>query len=243
MKEEDVLKKLEIDEHYYGDFGKKYLSNSDISTLLTNPLALGQPSKPSPAFLVGGYFHTAILEPDKLKKFKVIESSSRNTKAYKEISGGELCLLQSEVDKIELMTEKVLANNVCKDLIRGINIEYEKPGITELEGQMWKGKADIINHDEQLIVDLKTTNDINKFRYSASKYNYDSQAYIYSKLFGYEFIFIVIDKNNHQIGLFDCSPQFYERGADKVQRAAEQYKLFYQSEDFDPKQFFINQTL
>lgn len=243
MKEADVLKKLEIDEYYYGDFGKKYLSNSDISTLLTNPLALGQPSKPSPAFLVGGYFHTAILEPDKLVKFKVIESSSRNTKAYKEMSGGELCLLQSEVDKIELMTEKVLANNVCKDLIRGINVEYEKPGITELAGQMWKGKADIVNHDEQLIIDLKTTADINKFRYSASKYNYDSQAYIYSKLFGYEFVFIVVDKNNHQIGLYDCSPQFYERGADKVARAAEQYKLFYQSEDFDPQQFFINQTL
>lgn len=243
MKEADVLKKLEIDEYYYGDFGKKYLSNSDISTLLTNPLALGQPSKPSPAFLVGGYFHTAILEPNKLVKFKVIESSSRNTKAYKEMSGGELCLLQSEVDKIELMTEKVLANNVCKDLIRGINVEYERPGITELAGQMWKGKADIVNHDEQLIIDLKTTADINKFRYSASKYNYDSQAYIYSKLFGYEFVFIVIDKNNHQIGLYDCSPQFYERGADKVARAAEQYKLFYQSEDFDPQQFFINQTL
>jgi hypothetical protein len=82
---EDVLKKLENDEHYYGEFGKQYLSNSDISTLLTNPLVLGQPSKPSPAFLVGGYFHTAILEPDKLKKYKVIESTSRNTKAYKEM--------------------------------------------------------------------------------------------------------------------------------------------------------------
>ena len=243
MNKQDVLKKLEIDEHYYGDFGKKYLSNSDISTLLTNPLALGQPSKPSPAFLVGGYFHTAILEPEKLKKFKIVESSSRNTKAYKEISGGELCLLQSEVDKIELMTDKVLANNVCKDLIRGINVEYEKPGITELEGQMWKGKADIVNHDEKLIIDLKTTADLNKFKWSASKYNYDSQAYIYSKLFGYEFVFIVIDKTTNQIGLFDCSPQFYERGADKVARAAEQYKLFYQSEDFDPQQFFINQTL
>jgi hypothetical protein len=243
MNEQDVLKKLEVDEHYYGVFGKKYLSNSDISTLLTNPLALGQPSKPSPAFLVGGYFHTAILEPEKLKKFKIVESSSRNTKAYKEISGGELCLLQTEVDKIELMTDKVLSNNVCKDLIRGINIEYEKPGITELAGQMWKGKADIVNHDEKLIIDLKTTADLNKFKWSASKYNYDSQAYIYSKLFGYEFVFIVIDKTTHQIGLFDCSPQFYERGADKVERAAEQYKLFYQSEDFDPQQFFINQTL
>ena len=41
----DVLKKLENDEHYYGEFGKQYLSNSDISTLLTNPLTLGQPSK------------------------------------------------------------------------------------------------------------------------------------------------------------------------------------------------------
>lgn len=238
-----MLKQLENDEHYYGSFGKKYLSNSDISTLLTNPLALGQPSKQIPAFLVGGYFHTAILEPEKLKNFKVIESTSRNSKAYKEISGGELCLLQTEVDKIELMTDKMMSNEVCKDLIRGSNIEYEKPGITELEGELWKGKADIINHDEKLIIDLKTTADITKFKYSASKYNYDSQAYIYSKLFGYEMLFIVIDKTTHQIGIFDCSPQFYERGADKVQQAAEQYKLFFKTEAFDPQQFFLTKTL
>ena len=141
------------------------------------------------------------------------------------------------------MTDKVLANNVCKGLIRGNNIEYEQPGITELEGLMWKGKADIVNHEEKLIIDLKTTADLNKFKWSANKYNYDSQAYIYSNLFGYEFIFIVIDKTTHQIGIFDCSPQFYERGKDKVERASAQYKLFYQSEDFDPQQFFINQTL
>ena len=55
--------------------------------------------------------------------------------------------------------------------------------------------------------------------------------------------FIAIDKTTHQIGIFDCSPEFYERGQDKVKRAAEQYKLFYESEDFDPQQFFINQTL
>ena len=92
MKREDELNKLREDEHYYGKFGKKFLSNSDISTLLTNPLALGTPMKPIPAFLVGGYFHTAILEPHKLKNFKIIETTTRNTKAYKEISDGELCL-------------------------------------------------------------------------------------------------------------------------------------------------------
>ena len=230
-------------EHYYGNFGKKYLSNSDISTLLTNPLALGKPLTPRPAFLVGGYFHTAILEPDKLKKFKIVESSTRNTKAYKEMSGGELCLLQHEVDSIEIMTEKMLANDICRDLIRDSNTEYEVPGITELEGHSWKGKADIINHNEKLIIDLKTTADLSKFKYSATKYNYDSQAYIYSKLFGYEMLFIVIDKNTHQIGIFDCSPQFYERGKDKVERAVQAYELFYKSEGFDPTQYFINKTL
>ena len=239
----DVLKKLENDEHYYGKFGKQYLSNSDISTLLTNPLALGQPSKQIPAFLVGGDFHTAILEPEKLKKFKIIESTTRNTKAYKEISGGEMCLLQHEVDKIDLMTEKVLANDMCRDLIRGINVEYERPGIAELEGLNWKGKADIVNHDEKLIIDLKTTADLSKFKWSASKYNYDSQAYIYSKLFGYEFIFIAIDKKSGQIGLFDCSDNFYRSGEEKVEKASEAYDLFYNTEGFDPHQYFINQTL
>ena len=101
-----------------------------------------------------------------------------------------------------------MSNDVCKSLITG-NVEYEQPGIIELEGQMWKGKADIVNHDEKLIIDLKTTADLQKFRYSASKYNYDSQAYIYSSLFGYEFMFIVIDKKTHQIGIYDCSPKFF----------------------------------
>ena len=243
MKKQEVLKALEDDENYYGDFGKKYLSNSDIGTLLTNPLALGKQQAQRPAFLVGGYFHTAILEPDKLKNFKIVEATTRNTKVYKEISGGEMCLLKHEVDQIELMTEKMLDNEVCRDLIRSGNVKYEQPEITELEGQMWKGKADIVNHDEKLIIDLKTTADITKFKYSASKYNYDSQAYIYSKLFGYEMLFIAIDKNTHQIGIFDCSPEFYERGQDKVKRAVEAYELFYKSEDFDPKQYFLTKTL
>ena len=227
MNKEEILKKLEVDENYYGKFGKKYLSNSDISTLLKNPLALHTPQKTIPAFLVGGYFHTAILEPDKLKNFKIIESSTRNTKAYKEISGGELCLLQQEVDQIELMVDKMMSNTVCKDLIRGKNVEYEIPAIKEIEGQMWKGKADIVNHDERLIIDLKTTNDIAKFRYSASKYNYDSQAYIYNQLFGYEMLFMVIDKNTHQIKICDCSSGFYSKGQDKVQQAVAQYDLFF----------------
>ena len=167
MNKKNIIAKLKDDTHYYGDFGKKYLSNSDISTLLSNPLALGQPSKPSSAFLVGGYFHTAILEPDKLKKYKIIPATTRNTKMYKEMSGGELCLLQHEVDHIELMTEKMLNNDVCKNLIHADWCEYEQPGVDQVGRYVWKGKADIINHADKLVVDIKTTADIQKFKSSA----------------------------------------------------------------------------
>ena len=243
MNKEKVLQKLKIDEDYYGEFGNQFLSNSHVGKLLKDPLKAFEPSKPSPAFLVGGYFHTCILEPNKIDKYKVVKSTTRNTKAYKDVAGGELCLLQHEVDTIELMREKVMSNDICKDLIQNSQCEYEQPGIIEMFGNKWKGKADIVNHEESLIIDLKTTADIEKFQWSASKYNYDSQAYIYSKLFGYEFLFIVIDKNTHQIGMFDCSPQFYEKGEDKVRRASEAYDLFYKTKDFDPKQYFISKTL
>ena len=243
MNKEKVLQKLKNDEDYYGEFGNQFLSNSHVGRLLKDPLNVFKPSKPSPAFLVGGYFHTCILEPDKLEKFKVVKSTTRNTKAYKDVAGGELCLLQHEVDTIELMREKVMNNDICRDIIQLGNVEYEVPMITELFGNKWKGKADIVNHDEKLIVDLKTTADIEKFQWSANKYNYDSQAYIYSELFGYEFLFIVIDKTTHQIGMFDCSPQFYQRGEDKVRKASEAYDLFYKTKDFDPKQYFISKTL
>ena len=237
--------KLKQDKHYYGEFGNKFLSNSNISTLLKDPAKLRDKQPTIPAFLVGGYFHTAILEPEKLKSFRIVEASTRNTKIYKELSGGEMCLLQSEVDKIELMTEAMMDNDICKDLIKPLlgEVVYEEPATVELFGNMWKGKADIINHEEKLVIDLKTTNDIDKFRWSASKYNYDSQAYIYSKLFGYEMLFIVIDKNSNRIGLFDCSPDFYSRGEEKVRQASAAYDLFYKSDDYDFKQYLHNETL
>jgi len=152
-------------------------------------------------------------------------------------------LLQHEVDMIEVMRDKMLNNKICKEFIQNESNDYEQPGIVELENNLWKGKADIVNHDERLIIDLKTTNDIDKFKSSAYRYNYDSQAYIYSQIFGYEFLFIVIDKKSHQIGIFDCSDKFYSSGADKVKKASDAYDLFFKTEGFDPSQYFITKTL
>jgi hypothetical protein len=243
MDNKKILEKLKDDEHYYGEFGKQFLSNSDIRALLNNPLDFKKPSPPNPAFVVGGYFHTSILEPDKLDKYKIVKSTTRNTKAYKEIAGEDICLLEHEVDKIELMREKVLENDLFKQMILDGAVEYEKPGVVELEGMQWKGKADIVNHSEQLIIDLKTTSNINGFASSAYKFNYDSQAYIYSKMFGFDLIFIVIDKKTNQLGLFDCSEQFLQSGQNKVALAVQAYKDFFVNGDGDFSQYYISKTL
>ena len=243
MQKHKVLKMLEDDDQYYNGIGREFLSNSNIQILQNDPTKLPEPTPNHVNFVIGRYVHTAILEPNKLKNFKIIESSTRNTKKYRELSEGEICLLQHEVDKIENMVEKIEKNKYFNELIAGMNIEYEVPNIMQLEDLWWKCKADIVNHDDKLIVDLKTTSDINLFKPRCKKYNYDSQAYIYSSMFGYEFLFLVIDKNTLKTGIFECSTEFYESGQRKVKEAADTYKLFYETENFDPNQYFITKTL
>jgi hypothetical protein len=106
----------------------------------------------------------------------------------------------------------------------------------------WKGKADIITND--YIIDLKTTSDINKFKWSAKAYNYDSQCYIYEQLFGKPLYFYVIDKETAQLGVFRPSEQFVKNGEAKVERAMEVYNKYFgpkATEDID--NHFINETL
>ena len=56
MNETEIIEKLKNDEDYYGSFGKQFLSNSYISTLLTNPLAFGGAIKTIFGFFSRGLF-------------------------------------------------------------------------------------------------------------------------------------------------------------------------------------------
>lgn len=244
-KRNTIIEKLRSDENYYGDFGRQFLSNSNISTLLEDPKSFGESTPNNPNFVVGGYFHTKVLEPEKLEKFKVIDASTRNTNKYKEEANGEVCILKKEVENVDLMVDALMSNERCKDLVAPLlgGFEYELPGIVELYGNLWKGKADIINHDEGLVIDLKTTSSLDTFDRSASKYNYDSQAFIYKAIFGYDLMFIAIDKKSHRIGIFDCSETFYGNGEEKVKRATAVYNQFFKEKTVDISQHIITQTL
>ena len=58
----EIIERLRDDKDYYGDFGKQYMSNSDIGTLLTNPKQYGVSLPDNANFAKGRYFHQLILE-------------------------------------------------------------------------------------------------------------------------------------------------------------------------------------
>ena len=66
----DAIEMLRDDTNYYGDFGKQYLSNSDIGTLLKDPSQFGVSQPDNQNFAKGRYFHQLILEPSKAENVK-----------------------------------------------------------------------------------------------------------------------------------------------------------------------------
>tara|TARA_R110000787_G_scaffold36651_5_gene93417 strand:+ start:7711 stop:8439 length:729 start_codon:yes stop_codon:yes gene_type:complete len=235
----DVLTKLKDDVQYYGDFGKQYLSNSDIGTLLTNPKCFGLSRPDNANFAKGRLFHQLILEPEKANDWKFVDVASRNSKAYKEHvleSNVEVALLQKEADEIHHLVKVMMSNMDFYDVIRNDDNEYEVPSVGEIEGVMWKGKADIVHPD--MIIDIKTTSKLDDFKWSARKYNYDSQCYIYQQLFGKPLVFYVIDKTTGMLGIFRPTEDFIRGGREKVRKAVDVYNKFFSKDATEDINFF-----
>jgi hypothetical protein len=243
----DILEKLKNDEHYYGEFGQQYLSNSDIITLLNNPKSFRKPKDFTMPMLLGRYFHTAMLEPEKLvsEEFTSIDVTSRNSKKYKEEIlnyGRDLMMLDKEKTKIDSAI-LVMKNNLelFEDIYDDAN-EFEVPAVQEVMGMMWKGKADIVG--KEFLIDLKTTGNIKDFKYSAKKYNYDSQAYLYQQFFDKPMVFYVVDKTTFELGIYHPSQTFLMNGKEKVERAIEVYNKFYgENAKEDIENYIIKETL
>ena len=99
-----------------------------------------------------------------------------------------------------------------------------------LEGYAFRGKADIYDAKHNFIADLKTTQDINKFEWSAESYNYHVQAFIYTELFNVpvsNFYFIAVDKGSLDIGIIGMEQSFINKGYKKLKQGLELYKQFF----------------
>ena len=242
---QSIIDTLRNDTEYYTGEGKNYLSNSDIGTLLNNPRLFGASRSDNKAFAEGRLFHQLLIEPEKAVVVPQVDVSTRTTKEYKkfvEENNLDFALLTKEVEDVKRLASVMRSNIAFFDDIYQAGSLYEEPAVGVIKGMNWKGKADIVTPN--YIIDLKTTSDINKFRWSAKSYNYDSQCYIYEKLFGKPLYFYVIDKETSQLGIFRPTENFVAGGEAKVERAIAVWNKYFgpnPSEDID--NHFINEQL
>jgi hypothetical protein len=219
-----VLDKLQDDINYYGDYGKQFLSYSDIRVLFTTPNLFKQDTLKSKALIEGSYFHTAMLEPDRIKEYEIVDVASRSTKAYKEVCPpGEILLLRKEQEHLDTLVSIMKDSLEMSSIIYSKDNKFEVPGTESIMNNMWKGKADIvtdsafqviaedkdgneqvIDYSDGAVIDLKTTSDMTK-----------------------PMLFLVIDKQTMRLSMRPVSADTIERGKLKVEQATRIYEKFF----------------
>lgn len=237
-----VLQKLKDDNDYYGEFGKTFLSNSNIYDLIHDPASYLKPSKESVAFLYGKAFHELMMFGD-TKHNNFVDASTRSTKIYKESIQSqqeEVLLLKKEYDEVVDLVNIGKNHKIIKPILNDENALFEEPNVSMLteNNLLWKCKADIVT--DSAVYDIKTTSNIKSFKKSSFMYNYDSQAYIYSTMFQKEMVFLVFCKSTGVIGRFDVTPETYQSGMLKVKEAEQAYLDYFVLKTKKVKDHFID---
>tara|TARA_R100000734_G_scaffold1337_3_gene1424 strand:- start:240 stop:1007 length:768 start_codon:yes stop_codon:yes gene_type:complete len=244
--EEDLINKMYNDDFYYGELNHLALSSSSIKLLLSSPktykYVLKYGNAQTQALRDGWLFHTAILEPDLFEKQIFVDVQSKNTKAYKlaKEKYGKVFTIKEKKDA-EKLADAFLRNETALKMIN--DSIFEQPMIKIIDGYPFRGKADVLGR--YYICDLKTTTDIKNFHHSANRYSYDVQCYLYCNLFDRsykDFKFVVIDKGSLDIGVWDCSEDFYLRGQEKVKKALEIFETYF-IDGVDIDNYYISGTL
>ena len=231
---DEILLKMDDDDFYYGYLTKNALSCSLLKMLMKSPkqyleVTQGESQNETQALRDGKLIHWAVLEPEKFEGLNVVDVKSKNTKAYKEaVSEFGTVYTISEIEKAESLANVIKSNDEAAAYLE--DAEFEIPAIKMVDGIAFRAKADILKGTE--LIDLKTTIDVKKFKYSAYKYGYDLQAYLYLQMFpqAETFTFLCIDKSTQDVAVFECSEEFLESGKKKLEKGLREFNFFFPEE-------------
>jgi hypothetical protein len=243
---EELIANMYNDDFYYGYLGKQALSSSSLKMVLSSPKTYKYVTKygqsETQPLRDGKLFHTMILEPHKIDELTIVDVATKAGKAYKEAKEQGLDVYTTkEIKDAERLADAILRNDEAVHYMS--KAQFEIPEIAMIDGIPFRAKADILKDNQ--IVDLKTTTGLNEFRYSADKYSYDLQAYLYREMFNVdEFVFVCIDKGSLDIGIFECSDEFYDKGKRKLEQGIANYKYFFgEDSDVDLNQYVLRGIL
>lgn len=251
----ELLKKMDDDSFYYGYLGKAAMSSSSLKHLLTSPKQYARSlhfKEDSGAFKEGRLVHLMCLEPERVEGLiHVVDVKTKATKLYKEKVaevGSEMFVFTAkEYERCERVADSVCQNELFQEIHR--KSEFEVSGFGMVGGLPFRAKADILGTHEdgtKFICDLKTTADLRAFPYSAKKYGYDVQTYLYCQIFGVhfkDFSFLAVDKSTGDLGYYTVSEEFYLSGRAKVAQALRTYKEYFIDESTPLNEYIIKGEL
>lgn len=140
------------------------------------------------AFDTGTYFHTAVLEPDQLEAECHIFDGTRRGKAWekcKEENAGKVIITAKDAEKAHNLIEACRLNPEMQKILNSGSPEVS--GFAELAGLNVKVRADWIDFDKGLIMDLKSTTgnvkDVLAIQKKVDNLDYDLSASFYLDAF------------------------------------------------------------
>lgn len=253
-----LLHSMMDDSFYYGDLSRLALSSTAVSKLLESPkvykrsLNVGDDEEQD-HYRMGRLVHTACNEPHLIaSRFKIIDGSSRASqgflKAQYELAKQNLetrtsvqLITSKEYEHAMRISDAVTQNEHVMELMLGCN--FEVPHMVEIDGYPFRLKSDW--ESPGFCADLKTTMSLANFHEKAEEYNYDSQAFIYctgNEIPPSGYLIVAVDKNTYDIGIFEVTQNFLNKGYAKVKEAISRYRTFFQ-EGHDLNSYTLRGTL
>lgn len=224
---------------YHAD--KSSLSSSALKQLLKSPeqfyqeYVLGlKTEKQFDHFSEGSFVHMLILEPHKIDEYAIYPGLRKGGKAFEDFkvaNMGKTVLSAAQVHRCERMVKAyssmVIANNL---MATGLP---EHTMCSSILGVAVKARADFIDPERGIIVDVKTTSlpsgsdvfcsTVAQYMYELSAALYCQIAYdTYGKLF--DFYWLVLSKADNQCHVYKASSDTLSRGAALYLQAIVKYK-------------------
>lgn len=250
----ETLPKMHMDEYYYS---MNVLSYSNMKYLLKSPkwfkYKMEKPDPETQALRDGQLVHAEILEPEKYSTMHFCDTSTKSTKKWK------LAVEKFGKAYTYTMKEKYMNNRISTAFLQNKKaVSFLSKAQTEVPALIpfgnhniaMRGKADIYK-EGQYVADVKTTSggvgDVylkdgtvtNQFKFTIDAYDYDLQAYLYTKMFNVpDFWWLVVDKSTTDIGIFKASEETLKSGEDKANAAMSVYEAFFIDNIVDLNEYY-----
>ncbi len=216
-----------------------HFSNSDISMALQSTALLewskNAPSDGSDSVDLGTHVHCAVLEPDvflrdyvKMPDFEARSKAGREAKESfkKNMGDGKVVLDHDTYQTVINIRDSILAHPVANELLTSPG-ESEVSIFGEIQGMKVKCRPDrMVDPNcfggQHILVDVKKTADIDKFKFSVRDFGYHRQDAFYSDIY-YQltgvrprFVFVVVGEKRsigrHPVRVFELPEEVVEIG-------------------------------